>query len=59
MSREYRHIKQYEKEIMHLREEGLTYREIGEQLGIEQSKIRCVWTQCTDSGIIGSRKRLC
>ena len=40
MSREYRHIKQYEKEIMHLREEGLTYREIGEQLGIEQSKIK-------------------
>lgn len=33
MPREYRHIKQYEKEIMGLREEELTYREIGERLG--------------------------
>ena len=40
MPREYRHIKQYEKEIKHFREEGLTYREIGEQLGIEQIKIK-------------------
>lgn len=31
MFREYRHIKQYEKEIMRLREEGLTYREIVER----------------------------
>ena len=40
MPREYRHIKQYEKEIVELREAGLTYREIGEQLGIEQIKIK-------------------
>ncbi len=30
MSREYRHISQYEKEIIELRESGLTHREIGE-----------------------------
>lgn len=40
MPREYRHIKQYEKEIFKLREDGLTYREIGERLGIEQIKIK-------------------
>ena len=40
MPREYRHIKQYEKEIFKLRSEGLTYRQIGEQLGFEQIKIK-------------------
>ena len=40
MPREYRHIKQYETEILRLREEGLTYREIGERLGIEQEKVK-------------------
>lgn len=30
MPREYRHIKQYEKEILELKEQGLTKREIGE-----------------------------
>lgn len=40
MPREYRHIKQYEKEILRLREEGLTYKEIGEQLGLEQIKVK-------------------
>ena len=33
MPREYRHIEQYEKEILELRERGLTKREIGEKLG--------------------------
>ena len=40
MPREYLHIKQYEKEILQLKEEGLTHREIGERLGIEQIKIK-------------------
>ena len=39
MSKEYRHIKQYEKEILKLKEQGLTHREIGEKLGIEKKKI--------------------
>ncbi len=29
MPREYRHIKQYEKEMLKLKEKGLTHREIG------------------------------
>ena len=40
MPREYRHIKQYENEILQLKSEGLTYREIGERLGFEQIKIK-------------------
>ena len=40
MPREYRHIKQYEQEILQLKSEGLTHREIGERLGFEQSKIK-------------------
>lgn len=40
MPREYRHIKQYEEEILRLKEEGLTHREIGERLGFEQSKVK-------------------
>ncbi len=39
MSKEYRHIKQYEKEILKLKEQGMTHREIGEKLGIEKKKI--------------------
>ena len=40
MPREYRHIKQYEKEIFALKEQGLTYREIGERLGFPREKIK-------------------
>ena len=40
MPREYRHIQQYEKEILRLREEGLTYREIGEKLGFSKKQIK-------------------
>ena len=40
MPREYRHIKQYETEILVLKEQGLTYREIGERLGCSREKIK-------------------
>jgi len=40
MPREYRHIKQYEKEIMQLKKEGLTHRETGKKLGFEKDKIK-------------------
>ena len=40
MAREYRHIKQYEKEIMEMKAQGLTYREVGERLGFERKQIR-------------------
>ena len=39
MPREYRHIKQYEKEILEFKSEGLTQREIGERLGFSCEKI--------------------
>lgn len=39
MPREYRHIKQYEKEIFELKEQGLSQRQIGERLGISYEKI--------------------
>ena len=36
MARSYRHIQQYEKEILKLKEQGLTHKEIGEQLAFAQ-----------------------
>ena len=39
MPRSYRHIQQYEKEILRLREEGYTKREIGEKLGFSTEQI--------------------
>ncbi len=39
MPREYRHIKQYEKEILELRAKGLTHREIGEKSGFKKEQI--------------------
>ena len=40
MPREYRHMKQHEKEILELKAKGLTQREIGEQLGFRQSQVK-------------------
>ncbi len=40
MPKDYRHIKQYEKEILELKEQGLTQREIGERLGFPCEKIK-------------------
>ena len=40
MPRSYRHIQQYEKEILELRAKGLTHREIAERLGFEQIQIK-------------------
>ena len=40
MPREYRHIQQYEKEIIELWEEGKTLREIGEQFGFTYKQMR-------------------
>ena len=42
MPREYRHIKQYEKEILELREQGLTQRQIGERFGLSFFKTECI-----------------
>ena len=40
MARNYRHIQQYEKEILALKEQGLTHREIGEQLGFTSKQVK-------------------
>ena len=40
MARSYRHIQQNEKEILELREQGLTHKEIGEQLGFTQKQVK-------------------
>ena len=40
MPREYRHIEEYEKEIIRLWEEGKTLREISEQFGFSYEQIR-------------------
>ena len=40
MAREYRHIKQYEKEILEMKARGLTHREIGEHLGFDRKHIK-------------------
>ena len=39
MAREYRHIQEYEKEILELKGKGFTNREIGEKLGFTQKQI--------------------
>ena len=39
MPREYRHIKEYEKEILELKEKGLTLREIGEKYGFTYEQV--------------------
>ena len=39
MPREYRHIKQYETEILELKKQGFTEREIGERLGFSIKQI--------------------
>ena len=39
MPRSYRHIQEYEKEILELKEQGYTNREIGEKLGLSKKQI--------------------
>ncbi|MBR1422049.1 MAG: hypothetical protein IJ571_01215 [Ruminococcus sp.] len=40
MARSYRHIQQYEKEIMELREQGLTLHQIGDRLGFSVKQLK-------------------
>lgn len=40
MSRSYRHIQQYETEILALKKQGKTQREIGEQLGFTKNQVK-------------------
>ena len=44
MSREYRNIKEYEKEIIEMYEKGLTKKEIGKKFGLKYKQIdNCVY----------------
>lgn len=40
MARSYRHIEEYEKQILELKEKGLSQREIGEKLGFSKEQIK-------------------
>lgn len=40
MPREYRHIKEYRKELLELKSQGLSFREIGEKLGFSREQIK-------------------
>ena len=40
MARSYRHIQQYENEIMELRAQGLTLRQIGDKLGFSVKQLK-------------------
>lgn len=40
MPRSYRHIKDYEKEILELKDNGLTHQEIGQRLGFTKEQIK-------------------
>lgn len=40
MSRSYRYIQQYENEILKLKEEGYSQREIGEEIGFSKEQIK-------------------
>ena len=40
MARKYRHIQQYEKEILELKKQGFTHREVAEKLGFTQIQVK-------------------
>lgn len=40
MPRRYRHIKEFEREILKLQEDGLTHRQIGDKLGFTKEQIK-------------------
>lgn len=40
MSRKYSHIQEHEKEIFEMREQGMTWREIGEKFGFSKSQMK-------------------
>ena len=40
MARSYRHIQQYEKEILEMKENGLTHQEIAKRLGFTKEQVK-------------------
>lgn len=45
MAREYRHIQEYEKEILKLKEQGKTLQEIGKRLGFSREQVHNFMTR--------------
>ncbi len=45
MPREYRHIQEYEKEILELRSQGLTFSEIGKRYGFTNKQLHDFFTR--------------
>ena len=62
MARSYRHIQQYEKQILELKEQGSTLRQIGERLGFSQKQVHNFITRYNEkqrklaAGIVLRRK---
>ena len=62
MARSYRHIQQYEKEILEFKEQGLTLREIGERLGFSRKQVHNYITRYNekqrklDAGVVLKKK---
>jgi hypothetical protein len=62
MTRSYGRIKQYEKEILELKKQGLTLRQIGERLGFSQKQVHNFITRYNEkqrklaAGIVLRRK---
>ena len=62
MTRSYGRIKQYEKEILELKKQGLTLRQIGERLGFSQKQVHNFITRYNEkqrklaAGIVLKRK---
>ncbi|MBQ2816291.1 MAG: hypothetical protein IJB92_07960 [Clostridia bacterium] len=46
MAREYRHIQQYEKELLDLKEKGWTVKAIGERYGLSYEQIHGFFKRC-------------
>ena len=40
MPRKYSHIQEYKKEIFEMRDQGMTWREIGEKLGFSKKQMK-------------------
>lgn len=40
MPRKYSHVEEYEKEIFEMRDQGMTWREIGEKLGFSKNQMK-------------------
>ena len=45
MARSYRHIQQYEREILELKERGMTQKEIAQQLGFTKEQVKAIAEQ--------------